>query len=672
MPIEPFRSLVTPMSLFYLSWCSAACAQLDSAVATEMPLPWTATALPYTNSLNSDEISNQYPPISPAPPASPAPPLPKSGICSRSLGNGCYLSPLETGNFSSICPPESSLSCSFSDAAETAVPSTLYQPETAQALPPPGSLDPPSEPPTLPETPQSPSEPFFPIPPETPTVPRPSSNDVRFQIRRIEFQGNTVFSEKQLQAAVSDFKGRDINYDDLLEIRAVITRLYTNAGYTTSGAFLPPQDLTAGVLLVQVAEGKLERIEITGLERLREGYVRGRVEVATQPPLNVPRLETALQLLQINPIIEQIQAELSAGTAPGLSILNLEVKEASALDLGVLGENTDSPTVGSDSVTVYAAHNNFAGLGDRLSADIRDTRGLTQYSLGYEIPFNPYDGTFSFRYSNSRSQILEPPFATLDIRSQSDTLSFALRQPLIRTPQTELEIGVALDLRQSQTFVFGDRPFSFSLGPEQGRSKVSVLRFSQEWVNRTESRVLGARSQLNVGLNWLNATINDTGVDGDFLSWNGQFQWVEAFSPDSVLIARIGTQIAFDPLLPFEQFSLGGDGTVRGYRRNIRVGDSGVNGSVEGRFTIVRDPGGFGTVQLVPFFDFGMVWNANDDLIPNPDPRIIASTGLSLRWQWNRAFAARLDWGVPLIPVATPGNTLQDRGVVFSIRFQPF
>jgi hemolysin activation/secretion protein len=620
------------MSLFYLSWCSAACAQLDSSIsAAPLPLP-----------------------------------LPTTDPSSSSL--------LETSNPSSICPPESSLAfCSFSAPVEAAPPLELHpQPEMAQALPPPGSIEPPSEPPPLPETPQPPSEPFFPPPPVTPPAPRTPESDVRFQIRQIEVLGSTVFSQEQLQAAVSEFIGKTVNYDELLEIRTAITRLYTDAGYTTSGAFLPPQDLTEGVVRIQVAEGRLERIDIEGLERLREGYIRSRVEVATQPPLNVPRLETALQLLQIDPVIEQIEAELSAGTAPGLSILSLSVKEASALRLGVLGENTDSPTVGSDSVTVYATHNNFAGFGDRLSANVRDTRGLTQYSLGYEIPFNPYDGTFSFRYSNSRSRIIEPPFSSLDIRSQSDTLSFGLRQPLLRTPRTEFAVGVALDLRQSQTFVFGDQPFSFSLGPEQGRSKVSVLRFSQEWVNRSESRVLAARSQLNVGLNWLNATINDTGVDGDFISWNGQFQWVEAFSSDSVLVARIGTQIAFDPLLPFEQFSLGGDDTVRGYRRNQRVGDSGINGTIEARFTLVRDPGGFGTVQLVPFFDYGMVWNVNDDLIPNPDPRIIASTGLSLRWQWNPMLSARLDWGVPLIPIPTAGDTLQDRGVVFSIRFQPF
>jgi hemolysin activation/secretion protein len=629
MSIKQLHSIVTQASLFYLSWCSAAIAQSDS------PLP-SPPQLRETH-VNAEEIT--FPLQLPDEPAE------------------------------KIVQSESSQPI----ARENRLREKIKPPtKIAQNLPPPGTLEPPTTPPPLPETPQPPSTPFFPTPPQTPPTPSPSPSDFTFRIRQIKVLGSTIFSQEQLQSVTNNFIDREVTYDDLLEIRTAITRLYVENGYTTSGAFLPPQDLTTGVVQIQVVEGKLEQVNIQGLERLREVYVRSRIEVAAREPLNIPRLEEALQLLQLNPIIERVQAELSAGTAPGLSVLNLEIKEASALTLGVLGENTDSPSVGENSVTVYAAHNNFAGLGDRISADVRDTRGLTQYSLGYEIPINPYDGTLSFRYSNSRSKILEQPFAVLNIRSESDTLSFGFNQPIIRTPKTEFTLGASLDLRQSQTFILGDRPFSFSLGPEEGKSKVSVLRLSQEWVNRSESRVLAARSQLNVGLNWLNATINNTGVDGDFMSWNGQFQWVEAFSQDTVLVARIGTQIAFDSLLPLEQFSIGGTDTVRGYRRNQRVGDSGFISSVEMRFTILRDPGRFGTVQFVPFVDYGMVWNYDDELVPNPDPRVIASVGLSLRWQWNPMFSARLDWGVPLIPIPNPGNALQDRGLVFSIRFQPF
>jgi hemolysin activation/secretion protein len=43
-----------------------------------------------------------------------------------------------------------------------------------------------------------------------------------------------------------------------------------------------------------------------------------------------------------------------------------------------------------------------------------------------------------------------------------------------------------------------------------------------------------------------------------------------------------------------------------------------------------------------------------------------------LRWQLDRYFSARLDWGIPLISVNNKGDSLQDNGIYFSIRFQPF
>lgn len=544
--------------------------------------------------------------------------------------------------------------------------------DLAQVLPPPGTLEPTQPPQPLPDSPQPPPSPFFPTAPTTPSAPTVPPSDVTVKVKAVNILGSTVFSPEELQAAVQDFIDREIAFSELLGLRTAVTKLYTDNGYATSGAFLPPQDLTTGVVTIQVVEGTLERIDIEGLERLQEGYVRSRVDRAAKPPLNTERLEQSLQLLQLNPLLETVQAELSAGTAPGLSVLTLNIQEAQAFNVGVLGENTDSPTVGENSVTLYGIHRNLTGLGDRASFSVRDTRGFTQLSFGYEVPINPSDGTLSVRYAQSRNKVIEDPFAVLDIRSESYTLSFGFRQPIIRTPETEFTVGVSFDLRESQTFVANDRPFSFSLGPINGKSRLSVLRLTQEWVNRSEQRVLAARSQLNWGLNLFDPTISDSGVDADFVTWNGQFQWVEAFSQDSIFVARIGGQVAFDSLLSLEQFSIGGLDTVRGYRRNQRVGDSGFLASLEMRFTILRDPGGFGIVQLSPFFDVGTVWNYDDDLVPNPDPRSLASVGLSLNWQWNRTFSARVDWGVPLILIPSSGNTLQDRGVVFSIRFQPF
>ena len=69
-----------------------------------------------------------------------------------------------------------------------------------------------------------------------------------------------------------------------------------------------------GIVTIQVVEGELEDIVITGLERLQESYLRSRLELAAQKPLNKNDLETGLQLLVINPLFKTVDAEFNRRT----------------------------------------------------------------------------------------------------------------------------------------------------------------------------------------------------------------------------------------------------------------------------------------------------------------------------------------------------------------------
>jgi len=165
-----------------------------------------------------------------------------------------------------------------------------------------------------------------------------------------------------------------------------------------------------------------------------------------------------------------------------------------------------------------------------------------------------------------------------------------------------LALGLALDLRRNSTFILNDIPFSFSEGPKNGRSNVTVVRFFQDWVERGASRVLAARSEFSLGIDAFDATTNNIGTDGRFFSWLGQFQWVQQLTPKTLLLARLTAQLTGDSLLSLEKFSVGGLDTVRGYRQNQLVTDNGVVGSFELRFPPISNYKAF---QLAPFFDIG-------------------------------------------------------------------
>lgn len=553
-------------------------------------------------------------------------------------------------------------------AAQSPPPTGVIVPSTPpidQTIPTPSQS--PNLPPVAPSPTPSPNLETSPLPaPSLPPVPSGEG----FLIKKIEIVGNPTVLQREIAAFVKEFvkkyEGKEATFEDLLNLRASITQLYISKGYITSGAFLLNQSLDQGIVQIQVVEGTLEQIELNGLTHLRESYVRSRLERATQAPLNRQRLEEALLLLQRDPLIAQVNAELTAGKGPGLNRLRVTLQEASPWHIGFAIANDQPPSVGSTAGNVFASNDDLLGFGDRLTANYDKTEALNLYSFSYAVPFNPLNGTASISYGNNASKIIEDPFQDLGIRSKTHTLSFNVRQPVQRSPSSEFALSLGLDLRHSQTFILNDIPFSFSEGPDNGESKVSVIRFSQDWTNRSATRVLAARSQFSLGINAFGATVNDTDTDGRFFSWLGQFQWVQQVSPRVVLISRAAAQLSPDSLLSLERFSLGGIDTVRGYRQNQLVSDNGVVGSLELRFPLTKNPN---LLQLTPFIEVGGAWNNRG---ANPDPQTIASLGLGVHWLISPGFEARVNYGIPLVSVGGSGNSLQDNGIYFSLRYQPF
>ncbi|MBD2176420.1 ShlB/FhaC/HecB family hemolysin secretion/activation protein [Pseudanabaena sp. FACHB-1998] len=540
----------------------------------------------------------------------------------------------------------------------------------AQAIPRPTE---PSNLPALPDTLPKP-QPFPPFQ-SPPSIPPPPSQlndsiipETDVLIREIKVLGSTVFSEAELQQVVKPYLGKNATIQDLLAIRSIITDLYINSGYLTSGAFLPlqAQDFKNGIISIQVIEGELERIDINGLSRLQEDYVRSRMIPAGSRPLNIRNLEEGLQLLQLDPLFSSIQADLKAGRTVGRSVLQIELKENDPWSSSLIVDNRESPSVGSLGVYASLGYRNLTGLGDSLRIDASGTEGTRKYGIQYDLPLNAQDD-LQLRYNSNNSRIVEKPFSLIDINSRSQTVAIGYRHFLFRHPTSELSLGLTLERRESNDFLFGNIPFSFSIGSENGRSVVNVLRFSQEWIGRTIDQVLAARSQFNVGLGIFDSTVNNTGTDGRFLSWQGQFQWVQALDKDAISIFRLGAQLTSQSLLPTEQFGLGGVDTIRGYRQSLYVGDSGVSSSMELRFPILRSEA-IGLIQVAPFIDFGAVWNNS----PNSFAGILGSTGLGLRWEINPNFRAKLEWAAQLVSTNFATNASQPQSLFFSLQITGF
>ncbi len=546
-----------------------------------------------------------------------------------------------------------------------------------QQIPPPQDVLPPSAPPSPPPQPPTPLpppsdllRPDNPVP--TPNEQIPSVSET-FTVERFEVVGSTVFSREELALVLTPFTNKPIAFTQLLQARDAISELYIKKGYITSGAYIPPQTLTSGVVKIQVVEGGLEDIQITGTGRLNRNYVRSRLALATSPPFNRDRLLEALQLLQQNPLIQNLSAELSAGSRPGTSILSVRVREAKSFNTQIALDNGRSPSVGSFRRRLQINEANLLGLGDNLTVGYTNTDGSNSFDASYTLPLNPRNGTLTFNYANTSSNVIERPFNKLDIESASRYYDLTFRQPIVQTPTQEFALGLTASRRESDISSllfreeFGLLPSELSPGAdEQGRTRVSSLQFFQEWTSRNSREVIAARSAFNFGIGAFDATINANAPDSRFFSWQGQAQWVRLLAEDTLLLIRANMQLADRSLLPIEQFGLGGLGSVRGYRQDLLLTDNGVFATAEVQYPILRIPQWQGVLQVVPFVDVGSAWNSGRQ---NPEVNTLASVGLGLQWRQGDRFTARIDWGIPLVSVDSRERTWQENGVYFSILY---
>lgn len=486
-------------------------------------------------------------------------------------------------------------------------------------------------------------------------------------IKCIKIDGSTILTS-EIDDLLVTYQHQKVKSQQLQELVTAITNLYLDRGYITSGAFFPEQEIIDGVVIIRVVEGKLEKIEIEGLKRLKKGYIYSRFWEVSQGVFNINKLKKALESIQVDPLIDTIKAELVSGTNSNRSVLLLNIEEAPLFKSGFALNNRASPTIGEVRGIATLSHQNLLGLGDRAFVQYDLTEGFSTYNLNYTLPLNFSGTAISLGYREGESRIIEVPFDDVNIRAEADTIYLRLIQTLLRSPTTESSISLTFDRSTSRTFISEDIPFSFTDGSQNGRFQLSVLRLSGDWLKRSNRSVISLKSQLSFGVDLFDVTLNENDPDGLFFSWLGQVQWAKALSQDQniVLITRLATQLTTQSLLPFEKFTLGGASTVRGYRQNRAVGDNGLVGTVEVAFSVVENEAEWGNLKLIPFFDLGRVWNTDGDFSQS-----LVSLGLSLDWQLRNFLSFRLDFGIPLSDVESHGDSLSDSGVSFSVQFNP-
>jgi len=503
---------------------------------------------------------------------------------------------------------------------------------------------------------------------ELPPLPPPETGRVpvlpRVAVSKFKITGNTVVSDAELAKIAAPFENRPITSTDLEELRRQLTLYYVNKGYVNSGAVIPDQTITGGVIEIRIVEGRLTSIDVEGTQHFRKSYFSDRIALYAGPPLNLVNLQEGLQILLRDPLVAGINAELAPGARPGEAVLKARVAEAPRYDLGMTVDNKLSPSIGEVEATLFGEMRNLIGYGDVLSGSFGFAEGLRyDAKLRYRTPLNAYDTTAAVYYETAKSKVIQEPFDQLDIESSVKTLGLLLTHPVYRRANDQLALGAALEKRESETSLLGE-PFSFSPGVENGQAKVSVLRLIQDFLHRGRDQVLAVRSTISFGLNAMGSTVHSDAPDSRYTAWLGQVQFVQRlFERGDQLHLRANFQLSNDSLLPIEQFSVGGLDSVRGFRANQLVRDEGYTATIEYRIPVFSNPTGWRNLQVALFADRG--W-AKNKVEPNPSPSGLTGIGFGFIWTPSPRYFAEVYFadGRTTLPPQT-GHSLQDNSVYF-------
>ena len=496
-------------------------------------------------------------------------------------------------------------------------------------------------------------------------------------VKRIVFEGCTVFAPEELAKLAAPHEGRLNSVAELEDLRQELTRLYVGNGYINSGAVIPKGGLVDGVLTFRMVEGKLTEIRVRGLERLREAYVSGRLEGDKDEPLNRPELQNRFQQLLSDPLIGRMNARLLPGSAPGQSVLDLDVVRARPYHLSISGDNYRPPRIGAEGFGLSGWVRNLTGFGDMLDFSYATSYASEMYSGGFSVPFTARGSEAFVRFYEGESYVYDSLFQALGApTSRVHSLEGGISHPVINRVDMRLNLGLSLAVRENETSL-GDLPFSFieSQNLFDGRNQATVWRLSQEYLQRFARQAVSFRSTFNVGMNALGATkeTNKKYADGEYFSWLGQAYYTyQAMDNGAQLVMRGNLQFSNDHLLPLEQFSIGGVYSVRGYRENTLVRDEGYNFTLEFQYPILGEGiNAPNRLVLIPFVDYGRAWNhgaANNIVFSNRPYEEMYSAGVGVNWAL-KPLSADFYWGHAFKPAPTRSyDDLQDDGIHFQVR----
>jgi hemolysin activation/secretion protein len=479
-----------------------------------------------------------------------------------------------------------------------------------------------------------------------------------FDLLELRVKGNTLIDTKQLGRAIYPFLGPKKTIDTVESARAALEKLYQGKGFQTVAVDIPEQDVTNGIVYLQVVEGKVSRLRVVDSHYFSLGKIKAGVpELAEGHVPNFPKMQKELAALGGQSEDRKIQPVLRAGETPGTLEVDLKVKDQLPLHgkLELNGRNTSSTSrlrlVSSLRYDNLWQAMHSASIMYQVSPE--DNKEVDVWAGTYAMPLFDSDARLAFYAVSSSSNAQIASAGALSVVGIGNIYGLRLVKPL-----TGLD-----NFFHSATLGVDYKDFKEDLnliGADNIKTPIAYLPFLAQYGGSLRGEE--SLTSFDLGLHF---SVRGLGNDqrefedkrflaqANYMYLTGNVKFQQDLPKGMELAARFSGQVSDSPLISNEQFSMGGDESVRGYFETQTLADDGVFGSLElhSPHLGAAEWDYLNNLKLLAFVDAAKGW-IKKPLPGNSAGDFISGAGFGLRFQVWDYLNGMLDIGFPFNSLA--------------------
>jgi hemolysin activation/secretion protein len=408
-------------------------------------------------------------------------------------------------------------------------------------------------------------------------------------------EGAHVLPQAEVEQAVYPFLGPGRVLDDVEQARAALEKAYAQKGYQTVAVEIPQQRVRDGVVVLKVTEGAVGRLRVRGsryysLDQIRE-------EAPSLAEGSVPNFnDVTRDIINLNQQPDRrVTPALRAGVAPGTVDVDLNVEDTFPLHGTFEVNNRYSEETSKLRLNASLRYDNLWQLGHSVSfsyqvaPENRDDAEV--YSGSYLAGFSdiPWLNVLAYGVKNNSD------VATLggtNVVGRGEVIGLRA----IATLPSKMDgffhqLNVGLDYKNFEEVI--------SLGGDELSSPITYYPISVAYSATAVEE--GAQTQAEISLTFGLRNLGSSAADydqkryrsgGDFMYLRADFSHSQDIGDYGQIYGHLQGQLSSRPLVSSEQFSAGGQDTVRGYLESAALGDNGLIASLELRSPSLTSVGG--------------------------------------------------------------------------------